>query len=168
MLGLGLGLTNFGSKGGVADAIDKPFVSLLTAGSQFDDVAWVKSSVTVTANATADPEGGSAADKLLNATTSSLIYQVLSTVPPSTTLQFIIWLKTVSGSAETVPYFTNGSGSSPNPNNGTFAVTGAWQRFSVPIGTSASGIMNVGIGTIGGAFPWTVSSGVYAWGAALG
>lgn len=54
--------------------IEEQRTNLLTYSDQFDNAAWVKTSATVTANATTAPDGATTADKLVEDTSTAIHY----------------------------------------------------------------------------------------------
>jgi hypothetical protein len=92
--------------------------NLLTKTEQFDDPAWSKTGVTVSANATTDPLGGTTADTLSSTSAGDIIYQSFPTVAGS----YRWGVRCKAGTASTVKLqqSTGGNGYSV-----TFTLTGA-------------------------------------------
>lgn len=140
-------------------ATEQGRTNIVLRSQEFDDAAWVKSNVTVTANDAIAPDGTLTAD-LLTATGDALCYQ--NVTGTATTYTFSIWLKSATGGTIVVPWFANGSGSSPNPTSGNFTVTTEWTRFSVQTAVLAAAL-NIGLGNLGSG--WAAGENVHAWGA---
>jgi len=64
-------------------------VNLLTKTEQFDDAAWVKASVTVTANAVTAPDGTLTADKVIATNTASTTRAVYQNFTASSTASYV-------------------------------------------------------------------------------
>jgi hypothetical protein len=158
--------------------------NLLTKTEQFDDVAWVKSTMTVSANAATGPLGAVDADKLIvtNASLNGRVYQAPSTVASPCT--FSVYAK--AGEWNFIGLYSDGAskGATFNLSNGTFGANiigapasysisdagGGWWRISVTAtptaGTTqwrlyASKTSNYTDGLGDG------TSGVYVWGGQL-
>lgn len=121
------------------------YANLLTFPEALDNAAWTKSDTTVSANATADPLGGTGADKLLDvATTAShQVYQYV-TVIPGRTYCFSVFAKGTDRNLQILPYNpTDGSPTAINCNvpagtvggvagtGGVIPVGSGWNRFWV-------------------------------------
>lgn len=127
----------------------------LLYSEDFSHATWVKSGLTVTADAVAAPDGTTTADKL-NSASGSTITQDTGTAPSSYGFVGSVWMRTVTGTA-TVQLLIFDGGSQK-----AFLdcpVTTTWKRFQIPkkfdSGTST--------GTV--SFRIKTSSDIYVWGA---
>jgi hypothetical protein len=110
--------------------IEEARTNLVTYSAEFDNAAWTKSNTTVTANATASPDGTVNADKLVEDTTTG----THSTTSPTVAL--------TSGVAYTTTVYVK-------------AAERSWialQYDSGAFGTSPTAYFNLGTGTVGSAF----------------
>jgi hypothetical protein len=110
--------------------IEEQRANLLTYSEQFDNAAWSKTNTTVTANATASPDGTANADKLVEDTATS----THSTTSPTVSL--------TAGTAYTTTVYVK-------------AAERSWialQYDSGAFGTSPTSYFNIGTGTVGSTF----------------
>lgn len=122
----------------------------VTYSEQFDNAAWTKSSVTISANSVAAPLGtGTTADTLTASGSNGTCRAAVTTVAVSYT--FSVWLKRKTGSGN-VDLTMDGT------TYVTKAVTTDWQRFEVTQ-TGVAGTSNPGVRIV------TSGDAVYAWGA---
>lgn len=148
---------------GVVDLSPVSRTNYLRASQEFDNAVWVKSNLTVSANAGAAPDATTTADLLTPGTSSGYMYQAIGSLTAGN-YTLSVWLKSASGSNVTLPLYANGSGVSPNPtSSGLVTVTPQWQRFSLPL-VSVGGAVNLIIGALG--LAWT-GGAVLSWGAML-
>jgi hypothetical protein len=108
--------------------IEEQRANLLTYSAQFDDVAWSKTRCTVTANATASPDGTTNADALVEDTTPSATHPISAAV-------------TVTAAAQTLSFFLKASGRTWAQINLT-GTANAFANFNLSNGT---------LGTVGAA-----------------
>jgi hypothetical protein len=110
--------------------VEEQRANLLTYSEQFDNAAWSKTNTTVTANATASPDGTANADKLVEDTATS----THSTTSPTVSL--------TAGTAYTTTVYVK-------------AAERSWialQYDSGAFGTSPTSYFNIGTGTVGSTF----------------
>lgn len=160
--------------------------NLLTKTEQFDNAAWTKTRITVTANATTDPLGGNTADKLAENTVTSgehYVLQTLTVVAASHTVS--VYLKAAERTWASV-YFSaasinstwfnlaaDGSGGVGTVGTGCTAtatyVGNGWYQCSVTRTTTAAAwslVINPALGDgVSVIYAGTIGSGIYAWGA---
>jgi hypothetical protein len=145
---------------GTWDRLDKNY---LLFSEQFDNAAWSKeTNVTVTANSTADPNGGNTADTIsTGATAAKGVFQT-TTQParPGFQMTFSVWLKAAVNTATTL--YIRRNGGSDNEQAG-ITVTNAWQRFTITHTVNWTGITNVEAGF----FIGNAGTSIFAWGAQL-
>ena len=126
--------------------------NLLTFSEQFDNAAWTKSSVTVTANTDTAPNGTLTADTLAATGANGTTLGSLVLVAGSYT--FSVWLRRKTGTGN-IDISAHSGGTWV-----TQTITSSWARYTVTQ-TLTAGTRTPGI--------WIVTSGdeVYAWGAQL-
>ncbi|MBI4239760.1 hypothetical protein HY620_02100 [Candidatus Uhrbacteria bacterium] len=133
------------------------YQNLLTYSEEFNNSAWVTSSVTVTTDSTAGPDGRTIADTL-EGTGSSNIKQTYTTTTNGN-YTFSVWMKTSSGTVTTGLRIDS---TDATPTTGTVSavtVTTTWQRFSVTqnfTGTPSniSAVILPGNGSTGTVIAW--------------
>jgi hypothetical protein len=122
-----IGYINNGS-GGIGQ-----YSNLLTYSEQFDNSAWAKSNVTVTANDSASnpaPDSQTTADKLVSSSTNATVQQTYTT-STNGTYTFSVWLK-ANSSTQGVQLRLDSTGATPTTGTAkSFTATTTWQRFSV-------------------------------------
>lgn len=142
--------------------IEAAATNLILYSAQFDNAAWVKTGVTVTANAAAAPDGTMTADTLSASAADSLVSQAANAAA-LTPYTFTLWLRaTVTTSLRL--YLVDQGGSSAS----SFVdctVTTKWQRFTITR-TLAAGATGVAA-QIGGGSSFATAEAVYAWGAQI-
>jgi hypothetical protein len=161
--------------------------NLVTYSQEFDNAAWTKTNVTVTANATTAPDGTSTAEQLIETVVNSnhFIANAANVYAAGTYVGSIYvkpngrtWiLLTVIGGNDFFCYFDlTGSGAVGTAGSGTTgqiqALADGWYRCVVTktfSGTTASGSFTVSIVTAdgGGGYTGNGTSGVFLWGAQL-
>ena len=122
------------------------YPNLLTFPEAFDNAAWVKGNATVTADATADPLGGTGADKIV-ATAVNLQHNVTQTyvkVAVEMPLVFSVYLKSAEYTTASFYLFDGASFPILNANLATGAIISTAANGTVPI--TASGIIDAGGG----------------------
>lgn len=162
--------------------------NLLTYSEQFDNAAWVKNLVAITANASTAPNGTTTADKIIlnnGSQSNPIVYQVLDTTANTRTLSFFakaseynIAFGRVGGAvnAPIVLFSLTGSGSIlHNQNVSTYSIESVgdgWYRCSMTYAHGASFAPNIGVCsatyTVGLSTVDTTgdgTSGIYIWGA---
>lgn len=133
------------------------FTNLLAQQDAFDNAAWTKTSVTVSADGTPAPDGTTTADALTaNAANSSVAQSVA--IAGSTAFEASIYLR--ANSNVTVNIRTVESPSNTVTTT-VCNVTTAWQRFTVS-GTTQSGTTSISFG-IGGDSSFSTGTTVIAW-----
>jgi len=173
-----------------ATSANRPTLSarynLLTKTEQFDNAAWIKPNLTITANATTDPLGGNTADKLAENSTVSLehyLVQIQTVVAAQHT--FSVYLKAAERTWASVYLSTgsinstwfnlaaDGSGGVGTVGTGCTAtstyVGNGWYQCSVTRTTTAAAwqfVINPALGNGSSViYVGTVGYGIYAWGA---
>jgi len=108
--------------------------NFLTYSQEIDfSTAWAGSGgSTITANATIAPDGTQTAEEIY---ISSWILQAYLGAVPNTQYTFSIWLKSATGSNQSVPIYFEETSSIAST---TVTVTTEWQRFSLTATTSSS------------------------------
>jgi hypothetical protein len=169
--------------------IEEQRVNLVTYSEQFDNAAWTKGNVTVTANATVSPSGTTNADKLVEDTATSTHSTIsptiaLTTGTAYTTTVYVkaaerswIALQYDSGAFGTAPtaYFNIGAGTVGSAFNGaTHSIRNAgngWYRCSITATTTSSANSNARIylatGDNAASYTGNGTSGIFLWGAQL-
>lgn len=99
--------------------------NLLTYTEQFDNAAWFKGGISISANTTVAPDGTTTADTCTTSTTTPAIYQ--SVTAPASSLTYSIYAKTGTGVTKpTLEFLVRNNTTSTNFDTGTFdTVTGA-------------------------------------------
>jgi hypothetical protein len=123
----------------------------LTYSAAFDNAAWVKSNVSVVADAVAGPDGTTAADTLTASAGNGTVIQDAG-VLASAAFTFSVWLKRKTGTGTVQLTLDNGS------NWTTVSVTDDWVRHSL---TATVANPDCGIRLV------TNADAVWAWGAQL-
>jgi hypothetical protein len=176
-----------------ATSASRPVLSarynLLTKTEQFDDAAWTKSNVTITANATTAPDGTTTADKVVsNATSAVFAVTQAPTIPLSPVTQSI-YAKAAEWSFlnitfdgvrftgnQYVTFSLSGAGSVSGSSGATGsiqAVGNGWYRCTATATPSTGGaatVRYIPLNFNGGFFPASNgdgTSGIFVWGADL-
>lgn len=172
--------------------IEEQRTNLCLYSEQFDNAAWSKARASISANATAAPDGTTTADKLVEDTSASNTHQAFrsTSVSAGTPHTFSVYVKADgrnfvgvryenSGSTEFYQVnvnLTNGTATTASvgsPTGTSFSVTSAgnaWWRVSVTTTTSNTGFQSVVyLQSVQGSNNYTGNgfSGVYIWGAQL-
>lgn len=137
------------------------WTNLVVAESDFTNAAWNKTSVTVTANATAAPDGSITADKLTATGADSYLQQSSVAVGASTAFKYALWLK--ADAATSLQISARGGTTLTTLGTATCSVTTAWQKFTVT-GTTGATDTTVQI-FVGGSSTFATGAVVYAWAA---
>jgi hypothetical protein len=136
---------------------------LVTFSEQFDNAAWTKSGVTVTANQAISPYGYTNADLLTPTIIDSSIRQ--STIPASVSAYtFSVWLRSATGSNISTTIRVWRDSPFQNITNTAITVTSTWQRFTLnftPIDLTSHTV------AIGGSSTLSSGENLFAWGAQL-
>jgi hypothetical protein len=153
-------------------------VNLLTFTEQFDNAAWTKSRMNVTANAGVAPDGTTTADLVVPDTTAGnhLVRQdvgatgvpVVASIYAKAAGYNILWISPDGGSNTFWYDLSNGTtGGSGVPAGSIVAVGNGWYRCTYAIGTRASNanFFYVSQSTASIAFTGDGTSGVLLWGA---
>ena len=125
--------------------------NLLGRTEEFDNAAWVKSSVTVTANSVVDPNGNLNADTFTASGANGTVLQTLTLLAIPYT--FSIWLRRKTGTGAINITVDGVTYSTPT-------ITTDWVRYSTTL-TPAAGSKTIGVRIV------TSGDEVYAWGAQL-
>ena len=135
--------------------------NLVTYSEQFDNAAWVKSGVTVTANAVVSPTGTLTADLVTPTISDASIRQSFL---PTGAIQhnYSIYLRSATGSSFSTTIRCWRDSPFSNIANTVITVTNEWQRFNLTFTTLDATTHFVAIGASS-----TLSTGenLYAWGA---
>jgi hypothetical protein len=161
--------------------IEESRTNLLTYSEQFDNAAWTKGGVTVSANTSTAPNGSMVADTISTVASGNSLYQDYSTTGTSTlTASIYIHNSSTATSIQFMLWWGNGAGyvaGNINPISSTLSVgqggvTGAsytitpagngWYRYSI----SATGTPNNGSVRVQ-AYLNTAGSNAIVWGAQL-
>lgn len=153
-------------------------VNLLTYSEQFDNAAWVKAALTVTANSTTAPDGTLTADTLIEGSgaVQPVIYQTLASL--AGVVSFYVrsngrnFVQVVNSASYANFDLSNGTvGSVSGFTNSTISSVGSgWYRISTVIPSSTVvGVALIGSGTSTYRQSYTGdgTSGIYIWGADL-
>jgi hypothetical protein len=166
--------------------IEESRTNLLTYSEQFDNAAWTKSRLTITANTVVAPDGALTGDKLVE-TTETGVHQVVQgvTCTSGVTYTYSCYVKaaertfatiTLASTAfSTTQILVNISAKSISTNSGTPVassisdVGGGWLRVTVTQTATATGNGNGQTGVYNGTTSYTGDgySGLYIWGAQL-
>lgn len=131
--------------------------NLLLASEQFDSSSWTKTGVTVTANASAAPNGTTTADRLAGSTSTKDVYQTVSLVL-GVKYKIAVWAKSFGGTNQTIAFFGDN-----NIVSGNQTVTADWQLFEFEFTVATGGSRVCGITQGSGAAAYDI----LAWGASL-
>jgi hypothetical protein len=112
--------------------------NLVTYSEQFNNAAWDKSNITVTANAAISPDGTTNAD-LLNITSVSNYIDQAGTIVSGSTYTVSCYVKSAVSSSQTFILYGNA-----NKSSSAFTATQEWQRFTHTF-TADSTAMSSGI-----------------------
>jgi len=112
--------------------------NLVTYSEQFNNAAWDKSNITVTANAAISPDGYTNAD-LLNITSVSNYIDQAGTIVSGSTYTVSCYVKSAVSSSQTFILYGNA-----NKSSSAFTATQEWQRFTHTF-TADSTAMSSGI-----------------------
>jgi len=124
----------------------------------FDDAAWSKTNVTVTANAIAAPDGTTTADKVEAATTAATILSQNAGAVGTTTMTFSIYGKQGSGATDANVFVIRNSTTSTN----LLAYTVNWTTGVVTVTGGSGSVSSVDAGNGWWRIIATVSSGITA------
>lgn len=109
--------------------------NLFTYSQEFDNAAWTKGSITVTANQGTAPDGTTTADRIVSSGASFNIRQAITTVS-SAPYVLSLWVKSNTGSSQTFRLYANNT----SDNSADLTATTDWQRFTFTFnGTGSSG-----------------------------
>lgn len=175
--------------------IEEQRTNLVTYSERFDNAAWTKNFITVTANAIAAPDGTVTADKIAANTTTGIDHSVDQTVATSTsTSTFSVYAKAAeynriaigrTGTTSIAKVFElTGAGAAydigstswtgwTSATAGNFSITAladGWYRISITVPATSVGRNDIYIINNGGnerSFAAAIGSGVYIWGAQL-
>lgn len=145
--------------------------NLLLAPKAFDNAAWIKAEVTVSADSQTDPEGGSTADRLTptGGATNSFAEQNATAQASAIASQpytFSIFLRAASGTPQITIWLSSTSSSSGQRGSNPITLSTGWQQFTVQ-GTMNSADTAVWV-IIAGGGTWIEAEGaIDMWGAAL-
>lgn len=139
--------------------IEEARTNLVLQSQAFDQAAWSKSSVTVTADAAVSPDGTSNADLITATAADCVIYQIFA-VSIATAYTFSFYAKAAVNTNISILIDTSGAGSyvvTP------ITITTAWTRFVIPFTTT--GVSSIVL--IGGSATFSSPEAFYAYGAQL-
>lgn len=140
---------------------DLTVTNLLAYSDRYDDATWTKTSVTVTANATAGPDGSTTADTLAPTAADSALYQSVG-VTASTAYALSFWLRSTGADRSLTIGVYDAVGAAIATQAVT--VTGTWTQHTVLCNSGANTTLRA---QIGGGSSWSTGEDVYAWGAVL-
>jgi hypothetical protein len=163
--------------------IEEQRTNLTTYSEQFDNAAWTKSGSTVSANATASPDGAATADKLVEDTSTGdhrIFNNAAITVSASATYTWSVYAKAAERTSVRV---ANNSviGATFNLTNGTFSdvsggitaastsVGNGWYRLTIT-GVAATSSERIAVYLVSGgttSYAGNGTSGAFIWGAQL-
>lgn len=159
--------------------IEEQRTNLLTYSEQFDNAAWTKTELTVSANQTVAPDGTLTADQVVESTTASATHVLFQTAGSAAVHTLSVYVKAngrpwinlrISGTSN---YFNIGTGvlgtiSAGNTASITFVGSG-WYRCSVTSTMPGSGAVGVRLSIADGNDIYTGdgTSGIFIWGAQL-
>jgi hypothetical protein len=166
--------------------IEEQRTNLVTYSEEFDNAAWTKSRLTITANTVIAPDGALTGDKLVE-TTETGVHQVLQgvTCTSGVTYTYSCYVKAAERTSATITLastafpttriLVNISAKTISTDSGTPVassvsdVGGGWLRVSVTQTATATGNGNGQTGVYNGANSYTGDgySGIYIWGAQL-
>lgn len=139
--------------------IEGASTNLVTYSEQFDNAAWVKADMSVSANDVIAPDGALTGDTLTVSIDGGFSQQI-TFGNPSGTYSFSIWLKTTTPH-ESVIFINEAAVASTTQ---VVSLTTEWQRFTVTRVCNTGGEIRAGIGGFG----TTLASEVFiCWGAQL-
>jgi hypothetical protein len=163
--------------------------NLFTYSQEFDNAAWTKALVTITANATTAPDGTSTADLAVANTTNGDHSVIQSfTFPANTTLTISCYMKAAGYDYGVIRHYSDGNGDvwasfnlstgavDSNSSGVTASITSvgsSWYRcvmtktYSSATSGNSYGIRVANAGGIGTPFAGNGTSGIYIWGAQL-
>ena len=134
--------------------IEGASTNIIVYSEQFDNAAWSKNTVTVTANNVAAPNGTMTADKIVGTGADSYIHQSFAATSILSTAS--IWLRADVPTSVNL-YFIGGI-----PQGESISITTEWQRFEInSIDVSNNTLL------IGGGGTFTAGETIYAWGAQI-
>jgi hypothetical protein len=145
--------------------VEPSATNLVTYSEDFSQSFWTKNDITLSSGFSA-PDGSMNASKLVADSANSSISNVF-TVASGTTYSLSFYLKTISGSLETIiglgsPGFPQNVGDGGRYKNIT--VTDEWQRFTLTSTADASAATGISFGGFNG---FGTGEEVYIWGAQL-
>ena len=156
--------------------------NLLTYSEQFDNAAWTKGSATVTANATAAPDGTVTADKLQEDSSNNAHQVFQGLILTAQTYTFSFYAKAAERTWVSIYFDPAFSAAYVNLSNGTVgtvpagysitvtSVGNGWYRIATTrTGTAATWYMVIetALGDGQRSYAGTTGSGIYIWGAQL-
>lgn len=135
--------------------------NLALFSEQFDNAAWSKTSLTVTANAGISPDGYQNADLLTPTATDSYLRRLTLSFTSGTTYTASIYLKSNTGSSfENIIRLRENSGAQDLIKSIT--VTAEWSRFDITLTANTTSTYTL---WIGGTSTWSTGENLFAWGA---
>jgi hypothetical protein len=163
--------------------IEEQRTNLLLYSEQFDNAAWTKSLVTVTANSIAAPDGNVTADTITSSGGLSQCYQIGVTIVSGTTYTVSCFLKAGTTSFGVLNLYdttaldkrvwfnltTGVVGTQDAGITGTIQSVGnGWYRCTATRAASAvSGGLSIEVASANGVASGTAGNTIYAWGAQL-
>lgn len=166
-----------------------PALNLARFTEAFDNAAWAKSNVSVTANATTAPDGTTTADKIAESTTVTSTFNAIQTVGSFTAGQTVTWSCYLKAAERSEVQFRVSAGGAMaasayayiNLTTGAFfGLTGAlsasatsvgngWWRCTLTFTTTGTGAVFAAIFLSSGGgtntYAGVIGNGVFAWGA---
>jgi hypothetical protein len=144
--------------------------NLFTYTEQFDNAAWTKNNVTVTANSVVSPDGSLTGDTIVStASTDNFLGQFRAAAGNASGVNwtFSFWARSSSGTVLLPVLGDDNTGKFwSNPNANKVTVTTSWQRFTISGTAPAASSTTVRAG-FGGYAAWATGDTIYIWGAQL-
>lgn len=162
--------------------IEEARTNLLLRSQEFDNAAWTKAAASISANATAAPDGTTTADKLVEDNTTA-IHQVRQPITPSASTTYVFTAFAKAAERSSINLYLSGGGASDVTArfdlSGAGTVTGTgtidalddgWYRCSISVTTaSTASLLGYVLLSDGSSFNYAGdgSSGAYIWQADL-
>jgi len=153
--------------------------NLLTFSEQFDNTAWTKTEITVSANNTTAPNGTVTADRIIESTTASATHVLFQSAGSANVHSLSFYFKPngrswvnirIDGTSNYFNITTGALGTIAGGNTATIAAVGnGWYRCSIAKTMSGSGAVGLRLATADNTDVYTGdgTSGIFIWGAQL-
>jgi hypothetical protein len=137
--------------------------NMLKYSEKFDNGVWTNAGVTVTPNATTDPDGGSTADRLVSTSATASTYQLVFDAKPNTTYTGSVYLKNNGGTSLKLYIWDRDSGNSTTREVISEINSSTWTRVEISVTTgSLADRLYLYVG-----YNQNSDSDVFAWGAQI-